>query len=103
VALDDFGSGLSSFSYLKHMDFDYLKIDGSFIRDLDRGHTDLAMVQAIHQLGRVMGIETVAEYVDRRDVLDVVRGIGIDHAQGFALHRPEAMPGSGSRACAAAS
>jgi len=88
IALDDFGSGLSSFAYLKHLSVDYLKIDGEFVRDMAGDPIDHAMVAAINQLGHVMGIKTIAEYVESEAVLARLREVGVDYAQGYALHRP---------------
>lgn len=87
-ALDDFGSGLSSFAYLKHLPVDYLKIDGHFVRDMGADPINLAMVEAINHLGHVMGIQTIAEYVESREVLEKLRALGVDYAQGFAIQRP---------------
>ncbi len=89
VALDDFGAGASSFGYLKTLKVDLLKIDGSFIRDLIDDPLDDAAVRCFVDVARVVGVKTVAEFVDRREVLARVREIGIDYAQGFLLHRPE--------------
>ena len=89
VALDDFGAGASSFGYLKTLKVDLLKIDGSFIRDVIDDPLDAAAVRCFVDVARVVGVKTVAEYVDQPAVLARVREIGIDYAQGFLLHRPE--------------
>lgn len=87
-ALDDFGSGFSSFAYLKKFPVDFLKIDGSFVRDICTDSTDLAMVRSINEIGHVMGKKTIAEFVEDRGVLDVLRTVGVDYAQGFEIGRP---------------
>jgi EAL domain-containing protein (putative c-di-GMP-specific phosphodiesterase class I) len=87
-SLDDFGSGLSSFGYLKNLPVDYLKIDGSFIRNFLHNPIDRAMVAAINNIGHVMGLLTIAEFVESEEVCDLLRGQGIDFAQGFGLARP---------------
>lgn len=89
IALDDFGAGASSFGYLKNLKVDFLKIDGQFIRDLIDDPLDDAAVRCFVDVARVVGVKTVAEFVDRSELLDRVREIGIDFAQGFLLHRPE--------------
>jgi diguanylate cyclase (GGDEF)-like protein/PAS domain S-box-containing protein len=89
IALDDFGAGASSFGYLKMLKVDLLKIDGSFIRDLISDPLDDAAVRCFVDVARVVGAKTVAEFVDRPEVLQRVREIGIDYAQGFLLHKPE--------------
>ena len=88
-ALDDFGSGLSSFAYLKALPVDYLKIDGSFVRGIAEDRIDLAVIDAIHHLGKAAGARTIAESVESPAVLDRIRRLGIDCAQGHEIHRPE--------------
>jgi EAL domain-containing protein (putative c-di-GMP-specific phosphodiesterase class I) len=90
-ALDDFGSGLSSFGYLKALPVDYLKIDGRFIQDLIEDPFDCAIVQAVQQIGRVLGIKTIAESVESEAILERVKAIGIDFGQGYTLDVPRPL------------
>jgi len=90
-ALDDFGSGLSSFSYLKDLEVDYLKIDGAFIRDVTHDSKDRSIVEAITQVGRSMGIKTIAEYVEDDDIIKIIKEIGVDFGQGYGIQRPEQL------------
>ena len=91
-ALDDFGSGLSSFAYLKNLPVNYLKIDGAFIRDICSDEIDRTMVESIQHIGHVMGLMTVAEHVEDSNTYRVLCDIGVDYVQGYLLGRPEAVP-----------
>lgn len=87
-ALDDFGTGLSSFAHLKNLDVDYLKIDGSFVRDISFDPVNYAMVGSINHIGHVMNIATIAEYVEDQDIYEKLRDLGVDYGQGNWLSRP---------------
>ena len=93
-ALDDFGSGMSSFAYLKSLPVDKIKIDGLFVRDIMTDRIDCAMVEAINRIGHEMGIETVAEFVENDAILEKLKLIGVDYAQGYGIHMPVALEGS---------
>ncbi len=88
IALDDFGSGFSSFSYLKTLPVDYLKIDGCFIRNMDRDKVDYNMVQAISSMCRVLGLSTIGEFAENETIIEQLREIGVDYAQGYGISRP---------------
>jgi diguanylate cyclase (GGDEF)-like protein/PAS domain S-box-containing protein len=91
VALDDFGRGLSSFGYLRDLHVDLLKIDGDFVHGLEQDPVNRALVAAIHQVGRAMGLVTIAEGVESREALDVLREIGLDYAQGRYCDPPKPL------------
>jgi diguanylate cyclase (GGDEF)-like protein/PAS domain S-box-containing protein len=87
-AVDDFGSGIASFSHMKHLPVDLVKIDGSFVKNVDHDAADREIVASIHRMARVMGIRTVAKSVETDAVLACLRGIGVDYAQGYGIGRP---------------
>jgi len=87
-ALDDFGSGLSSFGYLKNMPVDYVKIDGDFIRDILKDPIDLAMVRSINDIGHLMGKKTIAEFVENDAIKEQLQQLGVDFAQGYGIAKP---------------
>lgn len=87
-ALDDFGSGLSSFSYLNSLPVDFLKIDGAFVMDIDKDPMHYAMVKSINEVGQVMGIKTIAEFAASESIIQSLRDVGVDNAQGYAVARP---------------
>ena len=101
-ALDDFGSGMSSYAYLKHLPVDFIKIDGIFVRDLAEDPIDLALVNSINEIAHILDKKTIAEYVENEDILELLKEIGVDYAQGFGIAMPEAiteeMPPDGSQA-----
>jgi diguanylate cyclase (GGDEF)-like protein len=95
-ALDDFGSGFSSFSYLKNLPVDYLKIDGAFVKDIAENPIDLAIVRAINEIGQVLSKKTIAEFVENNCTLETLRTIGVDYAQGYGISRPQPLDRLGS-------
>lgn len=90
-SLDDFGSGLSSFAYLKNMQVDYLKIDGSLVRDMLDDPMAAAMVSSINQIGHVLGLKTIAEFVETEAVMEKLRVMGVNFAQGYAIEHPRSL------------
>lgn len=97
-ALDDFGNGFSSFAYLKNLPVDYLKIDGSYVQDIDRDPIDRAMVEAVNNIGHVMGMQTIAEFVSNAEIRRILEEMGVDYVQGFEIARPGPLENSYSRA-----
>jgi EAL domain-containing protein (putative c-di-GMP-specific phosphodiesterase class I) len=87
-SLDDFGTGMSSFSYLKHLPVDFIKIDGCFVTEMLNSEVDRAMIEAIVHIARVMGKSTVAELVESDEMLEALREIGVDYAQGYGIGKP---------------
>jgi Amt family ammonium transporter len=95
-ALDDFGSGVSSFGYLKNLPVDYIKIDGAFVKDICNDSTARVMVQSINAIAQEMGLKTVAEFVESQAILDTLRELGVDFAQGYHLHKPQPLTSLGN-------
>lgn len=89
VALDDFGAGMSSFGYLKNLPVDYVKIDGSFIRDMETDPMSHSIVRAVTDIGHQIGLQVIAEWVTSERTCTLLREIGVDYAQGFVVHRPQ--------------
>ncbi|VAW89960.1 diguanylate cyclase/phosphodiesterase (GGDEF & EAL domains) with PAS/PAC sensor(s) [hydrothermal vent metagenome] len=88
-SLDDFGTGMSSYAYLKNLPVDYIKIDGSFIRDIARNKSDHAMVKSVTEIGHFMGKKIIAECVEDKTCLEILQQIGVDYGQGYAIQRPQ--------------
>lgn len=87
-AIDDFGHGMNSFDYLKNFPVDYLKIDGSFVKNLVNSSIDIAIVESFNRIGHVMNLKTIAEFVENIAILEKVQAIGLDYAQGYEIARP---------------
>ncbi len=90
-ALDDFGAGMSSFAYLKNLRVDFVKIDGSFVRDLHEDPVNCALVKSINEVGHIMGKKTIAEFVENSEITAVLKVIGVDYAQGYHFGKPEPL------------
>ncbi|MFU8896889.1 MAG: EAL domain-containing protein [Gammaproteobacteria bacterium] len=90
-SLDDFGNGLSSFSYLQNLPVDYIKIDGNFVRNIASNHVHQCMVDAIHRVGKAMGIRMIAEHVESREALELLENIGVEYVQGFHIAAPASV------------
>jgi EAL domain-containing protein (putative c-di-GMP-specific phosphodiesterase class I) len=91
-ALDDFGAGFASFYYLKHLAFDLLKIDGEFVTDLANSVTNQLVVKAVVDIARGLGKRTIAEFVEDAETLELLRGMGVDFAQGYHIAKPAPLP-----------
>jgi diguanylate cyclase (GGDEF)-like protein/PAS domain S-box-containing protein len=90
-SLDDFGSGLSSFDYLKNLPVDFLKIDGQFVKNIENDPIDLALVKSINEIGHIMGKKTIAEFVENEQVLKILADINVDYVQGYHLGKPQPL------------
>jgi len=88
-ALDDFGTGLSSFGYLKHFPVDFLKIDGSFVKEILHDPIDREMVRSINEIGHLTGKQTIAEFAENQEIIEMLRGLGVDYAQGYGIATPQ--------------
>jgi EAL domain-containing protein (putative c-di-GMP-specific phosphodiesterase class I) len=88
-ALDDFGTGLSSFGYLKHFPVDFLKIDGSFVKEILHDPIDREMVRSINEIGHLTGKLTIAEFAENADIINMLRNLGVDYAQGYGVASPQ--------------
>jgi len=91
-AMDDFGAGISSFSYLKNLDVDFVKLDGELVRDVAKNKTSFAMVEALNQVAHVMGIKTIAEHVETVATVNALKKISVDYAQGYVIDTPQEFP-----------
>ncbi len=90
-SLDDFGTGMSSYAYLKELPVDYLKIDGVFIRDIVTNQTNYGLVKSVNEIAHLMGKQTIAEFVENQEILDVLAEIGVDNAQGWGIEKPQTL------------
>mgnify|MGYP003338431276 CR=1 FL=1 len=90
-ALDDFGTGLSSFGYLKHFPVDFLKIDGSFVKEILHDPIDREMVRSINEIGHLTGKQTIAEFAENPEIITMLRGMGVDYAQGYGIAEPKRL------------
>lgn len=90
-SLDDFGSGYSSYSYLKNLNVDYLKIDGAFVKDIVNNKADVAIVKSMNEIAHSLGLKTIAEYVENDEIRQVLNEIGVDYGQGYGIHKPMAL------------
>ena len=88
-SLDDFGAGMASFGYLKNLPVDFVKIDGSFIRNIETDPISHSIVRAVTDIGHQLGLKVVAEWVADEKALEILAGMSVDYAQGFIVHKPE--------------
>lgn len=93
-SLDDFGTGMSSFGYLKHFPVDYLKIDGSFVKEILRDPIDREMVRSINEIGHLTGKKTIAEFAENDEIIEMLRNLGVDYAQGYGVSMPQNVLGA---------
>jgi EAL domain-containing protein (putative c-di-GMP-specific phosphodiesterase class I) len=91
-ALDDFGSGMSSFAYLRELNVDFLKIEGTFVKQITQNRIDYAMVSSINQIGQLMGIQTIAEYVENDNIFQMLQSLNVDYGQGYGIDKPKPLP-----------
>jgi len=97
-ALDDFGTGLSSFGYLKHFPVDYLKIDGSFVKEILHDPIDREMVRSINEIGHLTGKQTIAEFAENQEIINMLQSLGVDYAQGYGVSQPQRVLKAGNSA-----
>ncbi|MGA7935134.1 MAG: EAL domain-containing protein, partial [Kovacikia sp.] len=90
-ALDDFGSGMSSFGYLRNLPVDYIKIDGNFVKEITKNSISYEIVKSINSIGHVMNIQTTAEFVENQEILNLLKTIGVDYAQGYGIAKPSPL------------
>ena len=93
-SLDDFGTGMSSFGYLKHFPVDFLKIDGSFVKEILRDPIDREMVRSINEIGHLTGKKTIAEFAENDEIIEMLRNLGVDYAQGYGVSMPQNVLGA---------
>ena len=91
ISLDDFGSGMSSYGYLKNLPVDFVKIDGQFVREIETSMPDFAVVRSINELGHFLGKRTIAEHVEKVSTLERIKEIGVDFVQGYGIEGPRPL------------
>lgn len=91
LSIDDFGVGFSSFDYLKRLPVDYVKIDGSFVREIEHSASDLAMVRSINEIAHALGRKTIAEYVESASIRERLLELGVDYVQGYGVEKPRPL------------